>query len=84
VRLGRMHDARLQPLVLDSAHLVVSCSSLAWVRTNPSEPMAIEAIAQTGEPCSETVKALLSPEQTAPSVQCAEYKFYYDSVRYQL
>jgi ABC-type branched-subunit amino acid transport system permease subunit len=40
--------------------------------------MSIAAVAQTGARCRQTAKAILSPEQTEPSVQSAEYKFNLD------
>src|SRR5438132_10203078 len=63
-------------MVRDGAHRVTPSSSSARFRATRGEPMSIAAVAQTGARCRQTAKAILSPEQTEPSVQSAEYKFY--------
>src|SRR5438067_12773971 len=61
-------------MVRDGAHRVTPSSSSARFRATRGEPMSIAAVVQTGARCRQTAKAILSPEQTEPSVQSAEYK----------
>ena len=51
VRLGCVEDTRLEPLLLDDAHLVVPSASPARFRANLGILMSTEAWGQTGKRC---------------------------------